>query len=136
MVPSKEDIEEYLRSLDQWVHSSYHAATADIPSMQAIVNRIWVDLGRYGPPTIPLPGLGVFEVPPPPPPPEPNPSWLERTGGWIANNRWKALGLGLCIVVGSGLLVGYASAKIRRSRSRSKHRNGNDRKDVAGGLFS
>src|ERR1700761_1121154 len=130
MMPTKEEIEEYLNSLDEWVSNSLHAATSDIPSLNSIANRIWVDLGRFGAPSLQVPGLGIFDVPPPPPPVQ-ELSWLERTGAWVSTNRWKTL----CFVLGSGLLVGYASTKIRRSRVRIKKRNTSralQRKDVAG----
>lgn len=122
MVPSRDEIEEYLGALDEWVSSSLHAATSDIPSLNAIANRIWADLGRFGPPHIQVPSLGIFDVPPPPPPPLPELTWLEKTGDWILNHRWKALTLGICVVVGSGLLVGYASAKVRRAKVRSRRK--------------
>src|ERR1700753_2710056 len=110
MVPTREEIEEYLNALDEWVSTSFHAATSDIPSLHTIANRIWTDLGRFGPPSIQVPGLGIFDVPPPPPPPVPEMTWLERSGSWIVGHKLKAI----CFVLGSGLLVGYASAKLRR----------------------
>jgi hypothetical protein len=134
MIPSREQIEEYLNELDEWAWRTLQTAAADIPSLDAIANRIWADLGRFGPPQIQIPGLGVFDIPPNPPPP-PDPGLWDRTGNWIVGNRWKAFGLGAGFVIGSGLLAGYASSRIRAARRRNKKRVSSqkgERKEVAG----
>ena len=133
MVPSREQIEEYLNELDEWAWRTLQSAAADVPSLNAIANRIWTDIGRFGPPQ--LPGLGVFEIPPSPPPPPPEPNIWERSGDWVVTHRWKALGLGICFVVGSGLLAGYVRSRMRTTRLRAKTRSSTrrkDRKEVAG----
>jgi hypothetical protein len=136
MVPSREQIEEYLNELDEWAWRTLQSAAADIPNLHTVANRIWADLGRFGPPQIPIPGLGVFDIPPPSPPPELT-VW-EKTGNWIVGHRWKAFGIGLCVVLGSGLLAGYANSRWRARRVRSKTKTSGkkkERKEVAGGSY-
>ncbi|RDB21093.1 hypothetical protein Hypma_011790 [Hypsizygus marmoreus] len=115
-----EKIEEYLESLEEYFFSSLAAATTDLPNIHEAVNRLWVDISRYGPgmpsfPDVHLPTLGDFQVPPPPPPPPPPPhlTCLARSADWMKRHPWTVSGVAVG-VVGAGLLVGYRSFSAKR----------------------
>ncbi|KAF8891191.1 hypothetical protein BD779DRAFT_1513732 [Infundibulicybe gibba] len=117
---SFDKIEEYMESLEEYFFSSLSAATTDLPNIHDAVNRLWVDIARYGPgmpafPEVRIAGLGDFEVPPPPTPlPSPASSgWIGRSAGWVGQNPWKTTGV-IIGVVGTGLLVGYRLRSRRR----------------------
>lgn len=132
MVPSRDEIERYLEELDEWVVSSLHAVTPEIPPLSSIAQRIWNDLAKFGPPALPqIPGLGSFQVPPPPPPPPAPKGILETTSDWVVDHKWKAAAAGVGFVVGSGLLAGYAGY-WRRNRVLSKTKKNGSRRRVAG----
>lgn len=84
------------------------SATPDLPNVREAVHRLWLDVSRFGPQSLPslpdihVPGLGAFEVPPPPPPPPPK-SWLEKSVDWVSLHPWAAGG-----IAGASLLVGYS----------------------------
>ncbi|KAL0946791.1 hypothetical protein HGRIS_012964 [Hohenbuehelia grisea] len=126
MVPTVEQIEEYIESLEELVFSSITIPEA--PNVREAVNRIWVDISRYGPglpsfPEVRIQALGDFEVPPPPPPPPPllsSHSLLSRSTSWVGRHPWKACA-GLTVgVIGAGLLVGYGNAYLKVSKKRVK----------------
>lgn len=101
--------------------TSLEAATNDLPNIRDTVNKLWVDISRFGP-AIPsfaevhLPGLGDFQVPPPPPPPPPPPrSWVDKSVDWVASNPWTVAGLSAG-AIGAGLLVGYSTRRTLHSR--------------------
>ena len=75
VLPTIEQIEDYLESVEELVVSSLSAATPDLPKVSEAINRLWQDVLRHSPQAVPasLKGLGAFEVPPPPPPPPPPP---------------------------------------------------------------
>ncbi|GLB34778.1 putative fungal family of unknown function (DUF1776) [Lyophyllum shimeji] len=115
-----EKIEEYLESLEEYFFSSLAAATTDLPTIHEAVNRLWVDISRYGPgmpsfPEVHLPALGDFQVPPPPPPPPPpvHLSLLNRSWTWTTRHPWAASGLAVGVVGGS-LLVGYGAFHVKK----------------------
>lgn len=116
-------LEAYFESLEIYVHDT--------------VNRLWVDISRYGPglpsfPEVHLP-LGDFQVPPPPPPPPPRPtSWLDSSCTWVSKHPWKTVGL-VIGVAGTGLLLaGYTKAYTRRPRSQAARTQRNERRQVVG----
>ncbi|KAF9469250.1 hypothetical protein BDZ94DRAFT_1303744 [Collybia nuda] len=121
-----EKIEEYLESLEEYFFSSLSAATTDLPNIHEAVNRLWVDIARYGPglpafPEVRLPSLGDFQVPPPPPPPpSTHVTWLNQSVHWAGQHPWKVSGIAVG-VVGASLLVGYRAMDTRkRNRYRVK----------------
>ncbi|KAG6851299.1 hypothetical protein H0H93_011735 [Arthromyces matolae] len=110
-------IEEYLESLEEFFFSSLSAATTDLPNIHEAVNRLWLDISRYGPamPSLPemhLPALGDFQVPPSPPPPPP-PSMLEKSSLWVNKHPWMAGSIAVG-VVGATLLAGYGAFHSKR----------------------
>lgn len=109
-----------------------------MPQLHEIANRIWADITRFGPPSLPqLPGLGSFEVPPSPPLPPPTPpTWSESLGDWAAQHKWTAAGTSVGIV-GSGLLAGYGMLRYRRQAAmQAKRRDaGRERREVVGASF-
>ncbi|KAI5124295.1 hypothetical protein M0805_008903 [Coniferiporia weirii] len=123
-VPSREQIDEYISSVEEYVVSSF-AYVSDIHAINDSVNRLWMHVSRFGPPEMPvlnLPGLGRFDVPPPPPLPPPPPiqtSWCEGVGAWAGRN--KALVGAVCVgAVGAGLLAGYSASAYAKTRARSR----------------
>lgn len=124
-MPSLDNVEEYVRSVEEYFYSSLSAVTYSLPDVHEVVNQLWVDISRYGPglPTFPevhIPSLGEYQVPPPPPPPPPvSTSWITRSTDWVERHPWKTTGI-VVGVVGAGLLVGYRDSLRRRKHT---HRN-------------
>ncbi|OCH85708.1 hypothetical protein OBBRIDRAFT_762634, partial [Obba rivulosa] len=137
VVPTLEQIEDYLESLEELIFSSLSAATPDMPRVSEAIQRLWEDVLRFGPQSLPslndihLPGLGTFEVPPPPPPPPPPKTLWEKSADWVAEHPWRTAGIGIGIV-GAGLLVGYGSIQWRNSVKARKLRatSSTERKQV------
>lgn len=138
-IPTREQIEEYVYAVEQYVSSSFVSVAPDIPAITDAVHRLWLDVSRFGPPELPeirLPGLGSFEVPfsPPPPPPPPQLTWVERAVDWAGRHRKV---MGVCII-GASFAVGYSAtvAVQRRSKARMASRtvgfNPNARRLVVG----
>ncbi|KAI1791665.1 hypothetical protein LXA43DRAFT_389248 [Ganoderma leucocontextum] len=115
VLPTIDQIDSYLDSVEQIVVTSLSAATPDLGQVSEAINRLWQDVLRHSPQAVPasLKGLGAFEVPPPPPPPPPPKGLWENTADWVADHPWTVAGLGIG-VVGAGLLVGYASPRFHR----------------------
>jgi hypothetical protein len=128
MIPTVEEIEDYLQSIEGLFYSTVYSATPDLPNFREAVHRLWIDVSRYGPglpASFPeIPGLGVFEVPPPPPPvPK---SWLEGSTHWVGTHPWTTSGI-VVGALGAGLLVSYGvyrmkEAGITKIRAVSKER--------------
>jgi hypothetical protein len=116
-----EEIEDYLESLEDFLASSI----PDLPNVREAVHRLWLDVSRFGPQSLPslpdihVPGLGAFEVPPPPPPPPPK-SWFEESLDLVRLYPWTFGGI-VVGVAGASLLVGYGSmhkhARLRRVKT-------------------
>ena len=130
----QEEIEEYLESFEVYVTSSI---STDFPNFREAIHRLWLDVSRFGPQSLPLPdihvpGLGHFQVPPPPPPAPPK-SWMERSIDWVSLHPWAVGGI-VVGVAGTGLLVGYGSMHKHARFRRSKAVTGasNERKQVVG----
>lgn len=141
IVPTAEQIEDYLQSLEEMFFSSLSAATPDLPNVREAIQRLWEDVSRFGPQALPplpdihLPGLGTFEVPPPPPPPPPPQSFIERSTDWVAEHKWTSASVGIGLVIGAGLLTacgtGYYRPKLKRSKARAANA-ANERRQVIG----
>ncbi|RPD67955.1 hypothetical protein L226DRAFT_555675 [Lentinus tigrinus ALCF2SS1-7] len=114
VLPTIEQIEDYLESVEELIVSSLSAATPDLPKVSETINRLWQDVLRHSPQAVPssLKGLGAFEVPPPPPPPPPPKGFWESTADWVADHPWTTAGISVGFV-GAGLLVGYAHPRLR-----------------------
>lgn len=143
IIPTAEQIEDYLDSLEEMFFSSLSAATPDLPNVREAIQRLWEDVSRFGPQALPplsdihLPSLGTFEVPPPPPPPPPPRSFIESSTDWFAEHKWTSASVGLGLVIGAGLLTAYGSGyyrpKLRRSKTRATSANPtNERRQVVG----
>lgn len=105
-----EKVESYLKSWEEYVFASISAATTDLPTVNEAVNRLWVDISRYGPtiPNLPsLPVLGDFQVPPPPPPPTLAPTTLESATSYLGKHPYKTV-TAVAGIIGIGLCAGYA----------------------------
>ncbi|KAH8117187.1 hypothetical protein DFH11DRAFT_1573658 [Phellopilus nigrolimitatus] len=119
-MPSKDQIDEYIASVEDYVVSSF-AFVSDVQALNDSVHRLWMHVSRFGPPEMPdihLPGLGSFPVPsPPPPPPPPAPtSWCGDVAHWAGRN--KVLVGTMCVgAVGAGLLAGYSASKYASARA-------------------
>lgn len=114
VLPTIDQIEDYLETVEQLVLSSLSAATPDLPKLSEAINRLWQDVLRHSPQAVPasLKGLGAFEVPPPPPPPPPPKGFWESTADWVADHPWTTASISVGFI-GAGLLVGYAHPRIR-----------------------
>jgi hypothetical protein len=145
-MPSLENLEEYLASVENYFYSSVTAVSFSLPDVHQAVNQLWVDISRYGPgmpafPEVRMPTLGDFQVPPPPPPPPPPPdppSWLEQSALWIGRHPWKASGI-VVGAVGAGLLVGYRDLWFKRRRvyaTSVKTSSSIERRQIVGELMS
>lgn len=135
-MPSMDNVEDYLRSVEEYFYSSLLAVTYSLPDVHEVVNQLWVDISRYGPdlPNVHIPSIGSFQIPPPPPPPPPAPpsSWLSRSVEWVDHHPWKTTGV-VAGVVGAGLLVGYGRMLSRRKRLiRAQRINTGDHRQVVG----
>ncbi|KAH9483940.1 hypothetical protein JR316_0003418 [Psilocybe cubensis] len=125
-MPSFDNVEEYLASVEEYFHSSLTAVTHSLPDVHEVVNQLWIDISRYGPgmpgfPEVTIPSLGDFQVPPPPPPQPTVPSnWVSQSTDWIGRHPWKASGI-VFGVVGAGLLVGYRDTLLRRQNQKAFH---------------
>jgi hypothetical protein len=139
MVPSIEEVEEYLASLEGVLFSSLSAVTPDLPDIRESIDRLWLDVSRYGPSgfnhlkDIHIPGLGEFEVPPPPPAPPIQKSWVENSADWACENPWKASGIATG-VIGAGLLVGYGVIHAKKVHLRNLKAVLAERRQVVGEL--
>jgi hypothetical protein len=140
MMPSLDNVEEYLASVEEYFYSSVTAVTHSLPDVHEVVNQLWIDVSRYGPgmpafPEVHIPTLGDFQVPPPPPPPPPvSSSWVGNSASWVGRHPWKASGV-LVGVVGAGLLVGYRDVFKRRTKhlyTTHKARSTTERRQIVG----
>ncbi|KIJ10508.1 hypothetical protein PAXINDRAFT_164271 [Paxillus involutus ATCC 200175] len=117
MVPTIDELERYFESVEYFVSESLAAVSPDLPNIREAVNRLWVDISRFGPPSFPslpdihVPGLGAFEIPPPPPPPPPK-SFINKAGDWIIQHPWITSGM-VISALGAGLLAGYSTVHTR-----------------------
>ncbi|KAF5330387.1 hypothetical protein D9619_005467 [Psilocybe cf. subviscida] len=120
-MPSLDNIEDYLASVEEYVHTSVAIVRHSLPDVHEAVNQLWVDISRYGPglpafPDMQIPALGDFPVPPQPPPHRVVPHGVvQRTADWVERNPGKTAGVVLG-VVGAGLLVGYRGVFMRKER--------------------
>ncbi len=120
-IPTREQIEDYVYAVEQYVSSSFVSVAPDIPAITDAIHRLWLDVSRFGPPELPdihLPGLGSFEVPLalPPPPPPPQLTWVERAVDWAGRHRKV---MGACIV-GASFAVGYSATVAVQRRNKAK----------------
>ena len=117
-MPSLDNVEEYIASVEEYFFSSVTAVSRGFPDIHEVMNQLWVDISRYGPgmpafPDVHIPTLGDFQVPPPPPPPPPMPTLLEQSAAWVGRHPWKTSGI-VVGAVGAGLLVGYRNFWFKR----------------------
>ena len=139
-MPTIEQIEDYLESMEELFFASLSAATPDLPNVRQAIQRLWEDMLRHGPQALPslpdlhIPGLGAFEVPPPPPPPPPPKSLFEKSTDWIGNHKWTTAAIGLSLI-GVGLLAGYSTLQYQRhvrSRRVVKTSGSTERRQIVG----
>ena len=124
-IPSRDQIDEYIATVEEYVQSSFTSVVPDIPAISEHIHNLWYEITRFGPPElpdIPFPSLGTYELPPPPPPPPPPPvptAWYEDLADWATQNR-RLVGAACVVAVGAGLLAGYSSSKYLRSHVKAK----------------
>ncbi|KAG6844931.1 hypothetical protein H0H87_002415 [Tephrocybe sp. NHM501043] len=133
-------IEEYLQSLEEYFFSSLSAATTDFPNVHEAVNRLWIDISRYGPgmpsfPEMHLPALGDFQVPPPPPPPPPpaHLSLIHKSANFTKRHPWL-VGSVVVGLVGTSLLAVYGTFHKKRRINHRVKAQSNERRQVVGAL--
>ena len=139
MIPTREEIEAYIDSVEEYVFASFAAATPDLPNIRNTIYRFWEDVSRYGPSGLPsihdikVPVLKDFQIPPPPPVVPPK-STLESSVDWMANHPWKASSIAVG-VVGVGLLVGYSASRRRYAKVTRLKAIARERRQVVGGCL-
>ncbi|KAF8447844.1 hypothetical protein L210DRAFT_3619274 [Boletus edulis BED1] len=122
MVPTIDQLEQYFDYVERLVVGTLAAASPGLPNVQEALNRLWLDISRFGPPGLPsfpdirVPGLRPFEVPPPPPPPPPK-SLIDNAGDCIARHPWIVSGVAIS-ALGAGLLAGYSIVCMRSLKGR------------------
>ncbi|TCD66178.1 hypothetical protein EIP91_001671 [Steccherinum ochraceum] len=140
VIPSIEQVEDYLQSVEELFFASLSAATPDLPNVRQAIQRLWEDVLRHGPQALPslpdlhIPGLGAFEVPPPPPPPPPPKSLLDKTADWVGDHKWTTAALGVSLV-GVGLLAGYSTLQYQqqlKSRRNVRASSSTERRQIVG----
>lgn len=139
IIPTVEQIEGYLESVEELFYTSLSASTPDLPNVREVINRLWEDVSRFGPQALPplsdikIPGLGPFEVPPPPPPPPPPKSPFEMLTDWAGGHRWTIAAVGIGIV-GVGVAAGFGRLhyKSRVGMRKVKASGNQERRQVVG----
>lgn len=140
VLPTVENIEEYLQHVEQLVITTVSSAAPDLPNVRNAFQRLQEDLARFWPqalpplPDIKMPNLGAFEVPPPPPPLPTSKSAFERSVDWVGAHPWKAAGLGLGLV-GVGALARYGGTYYLHASTSKRHRvnvSSTERRQVVG----
>jgi hypothetical protein len=118
MLPTQEQVEEYLTSLADYVSQ----IPGQLPNFSELGEKVLEDIRRFGPlPSLPsvgnIPGLGAFEVPAPPPPPVPLPppeiSWHDGKRPWfiaaaVVGTSWRWTLVCFCIgdtITGDGVFT-------------------------------
>ncbi|KAI6005844.1 hypothetical protein EDD15DRAFT_2427094 [Pisolithus albus] len=116
MMPTIDDVEQYFETVERLVSDSLTAASLDLPHIREAINKLWIDITRYGPPfpEIHAGRLGPFELPAPPPPPPPPKSLIEKTGDCLKDHSWIVSGLVLS-TLGFGLFVGYRAISAKHA---------------------
>lgn len=140
VLPTVENIEEYLQHVEQIVITTVSSVAPDLPNVRYAFERLHEDLARFWPQSLPhlpdikMPSLGAFEVPPPPPPLPAPKSAFGRSLDWVGAHPWKVAGLGLG-AVGAGLLVGYGGRYYIRTSAMRRRRvaaTSTERRQVVG----
>ncbi len=117
MLPTQEQVEEYLSSLADYVSQ----IPGQLPNFSELGEKVLEDIRRFGPlPSLPsvgnIPGLGAFEVPAPPPPPvtlpPPDTPWYDGKRRWF---------IAATVVGTAGAGLWFASAWRHHHRRRRFH---------------
>lgn len=117
MLPTQEELDEYVASVTEYVHS--------IPGqVQQLYDRLVSDIQRHGPwpPVVTVPGLGSFEVPVPSPPLEPPKDpipWYRL--GFIEDDDTRRV-VGIAGVAGVGLGLGWGMWTFYRMKNAKRNR--------------
>lgn len=142
IVPTLEQVEDYVHSVEELIFASLSAATPDLPNVRQAIQRLWEDVLRHGPQALPslpdlhIPGLGAFEVPPPPPPPPPPlpKSLIGTTADWMSTHKCTTALISLSLI-GVGLYAGYGTVMYQqhaRSRRTVKISGNTERRRIVG----
>ena len=131
MLPTQEQVEEYLASLADYVSQ----IPGQLPNFSELGEKVLEDIRRFGPlPSLPsvsnIPGLGAFEVPAPPPPPPVSlpPPELSRH---VGKRPWF---IAAAVVGTAGAGLWFASAWRHHHRRRRFHSEKlPPRREVVGG---
>ncbi|EAU88708.1 hypothetical protein CC1G_01081 [Coprinopsis cinerea okayama7 len=119
---SLDKIDDYLQSLEEYFFSSVSAVSHGLPDVHEVVNRLWVDISRYGPglpsfPDVGLPTPGDFQIPPPPPPPQPAlpVSMFNSSVHWIKTHP-KTVSAVAVGIVGTGLYTTHRKMSAMKAK--------------------
>ena len=141
--PSKDKIEEYVKSVEEFVSSSVTSIADDVAGLPSVIQRFWHDISRFGPPELPalsdlrIPTLESIRLPPPlpPPPPPPPESWFSKPMDWVYRNK-KLVGVFGVTAVSVGLAAYFGWAAISGNRKHLKSSSSMPRNRVIGELSS
>ncbi|KAF8344085.1 uncharacterized protein EI90DRAFT_3114753 [Cantharellus anzutake] len=112
--PTFEEVEDFLIQLERYV--PYPSDVAQV------VQQIYRDLMRFGPPEFPqMPAFErIVQVPAPPSPPPPK-TTVEKFGNWVTENKWILILASLLAAGGAG----YCAYNLHNNRNRLAERRRN-----------
>lgn len=111
-----EQIESYFVSVEEFLSSSLTSVAPDLPHLREVAYRVWNDITRFGPPSLPrIPSLGSFEIPPPPPPPVPTPP--PSLWEWLSDHKWIVVGASAGLI-SSNILLWYSVPRLKQYYAR------------------
>lgn len=138
---SLDKIDGYLQSVEEYFFSSVSAVSHGLPDVHEAVNRLWVDIARYGPglpafPDVTVPSLGDFQVPPPPPPPSPPfpVSIFNSSVQWVTSHP-KTVSVVTVGLVGAGVFYSQRREFGKHGRASTTHKlpsQSSERRQIVG----
>ncbi|KZO95892.1 hypothetical protein CALVIDRAFT_155523 [Calocera viscosa TUFC12733] len=111
-MPTIEELEEYIAEVENYIASLLPA----LETLPSLPQRIFDELQRFGPPSLPaFPTLTIqAPTPPPPPPPPPPPKgWSDWLGDLVGGGAMRKLTVGVVVSAGLGLASMYGYKRWR-----------------------
>ncbi|EJU05650.1 hypothetical protein DACRYDRAFT_20073 [Dacryopinax primogenitus] len=112
-MPTIDELEEYLAEVENYIASLLPA----LETLPSLPQRIFDELQRFGPPSLPaFPTLSVQVVPAPPPPPPPPPApkgWCTWFGGMAGGGAMRRITVGVVVTASLGLASVYGYKRWR-----------------------
>ncbi|KZT59000.1 hypothetical protein CALCODRAFT_494260 [Calocera cornea HHB12733] len=110
-MPTIEELEEYIAEVENYIASLLPA----LETLPSLPQRIFDELQRFGPPSLPaFPTLTIHPpAPPPPPPPPPPKGWSDWLGDLVGGGTMRKLTAGVVLSAGLGLASMYGYKRWR-----------------------